>query len=684
MSRAFVVTLGILALVMALAAGQAMAVEFVGAGSLDLGRPGDDPAAAGTWSYDAGTLTHTIEGGGSDWWNNGEYAHLAYEPVSGAFWIEAEVTWYNRTGTWGDMDNWVKAGVAIRNDIDNGPGNEKEVNYINANLRPGHSGDEQDVTFQWRDVATQNMGSEKMEVDVGGPDEPTRKVALNRWIDGEGDSLVQAFAEVGGVWQELPGTRWAWNLNEDVYAGLFVTAHNNDRRLEKADFVNAQILPAQTPTPVPYKPGDPIADPEGVAPVVGGWGVLEVLTGNAPNMNSVATAAGVLENVDPAHTRHTYNLMGPINIGDSDPQGDAKNFPGDGPYGVVDAGLQAAGAVDDIAFLARGKIKIPAGQGGPWTFYINSDDGEALTIDDRALVIGTESWDVSSFGTVNLTPGVHDIQVVHREDGGGADVEVAAAIGETTDLNNFRLIGSGDPGRPAFTFNVPGYTGVVNIEGTKPGDYAPGSRDEALLAIVQGRTAGTNSTAVAEVVNHSDPDDGGNLNAGAFPNDIAFPNDAPGADDNDFATLVTGALHIPDDGTWFLGFNSDDGGALQIMGQSWTGVVADATGNAVIDADWLKTDAWTGWSYTVGEIELAAGDYDFNFVSYEGGGGAFVEVFGSDVLGFYDLIYTGTGHDVFVPAVADALELVPEPATWLMLVSGMLAMGLMWFRRRRT
>ena len=82
------------------------------------------------------------------------------------------------------------------------------------------------------------------------------------------------------------------------------------------------------------------------------------------------------------------------------------------------------------------------------------------------------------------------------------------------------------------------------------------------------------------------------------------------------------------DGTYDLGFNSDDGAKMRIVGQDWNSILPGSNGDAVIDGEWLTTDALTGSSYTAGEIDLAAGFYKLEVVMFERGGGAGLEVFG--------------------------------------------------------
>jgi hypothetical protein len=416
-----------------------------------------------------------------------------------------------------------------------------------------------------------------------------------------------------------------------------------------------------------WSSGEPVLDPENIAPVAGGWGVLEVV--NNGNMASVADAVKSLESNTGIGTRHTYNLFSPININDSSPQTNAQNFTGDGPYGVVTALIKPAGTVDDIAFLARGNLWIPTT--GNWTFYINSDDGEELTIDYGALTIGSESWNDNKFGTVNLTAGFHDIQVIHREDGGGANVEVAATKGTTNNLYFFRLIGSGDPGLPATSSMVPGLVFDPTFTQSKPGESGMLTNlAQAQTAITTSITNGTAAIITDDRVNHSDPNNPGLGNA-VFAGDHMNPWDVINgatADEDDSAILVEGDIWIPVAGTYYIGYNSDDGARLTINTAGafpWLSISENVTGLAVIantylPGDTLQTDATTGKSWTVGQIFLPPGNFPFELLMFDRTGGFFVEMFGGTIPSFYDLIMnTGTVKTIPVPEVPPALMLEP-------------------------
>lgn len=201
----------------------------------DLGIIGTDPAVPGDATLDSTTGTYTVTGGGSDWWNEGEFAHFVYTPRSGPFRLEANVN------VQGDPANdWAKFGVAMRNDVDTGDGNEEEVNYLMAVTDPFRA--DPRGAFQFRHVQNENMGNiERLGA------QPSR-VAIQRYQVG-GTWRVEGFMDVGNGWERL-GRVTAPNLLNDVFAGLAVTSHDNSRT-ETATFTNVQFLDAVIPPPPP-------------------------------------------------------------------------------------------------------------------------------------------------------------------------------------------------------------------------------------------------------------------------------------------------------------------------------------------------------------------------------------------------------------------------------------------------
>jgi hypothetical protein len=359
-----------------------------------------------------------------------------------------------------------------------------------------------------------------------------------------------------------------------------------------------------------------------------------------------------------------------LNIVDS---GSAGHFDQDASFGVVRQGYRAPAAVDDLSLEASGVIRISPGQGGDWTFGVNSDDGFTLQFPgyDFVSAIGGELVDFEgavalrflegraagdTLGNIRLPAGEHPFWLTYHEGYGQAAVEFFAAKGvhQGFDPELFHLVGAAGLGSVA----VPGFCDEVRMVVIQSPGTAIDSLADAIAVLSTGRSAGVRCT----LVNHGDRDMGG-PDLGLFPRDTAFPNDAPGRDENDFAVRVTGLLDIPAGGTYQIGFNSDDGASLRIIERSWKSIVADGTGHAVITGDILANDAVTPWSLTAGEIDLPAGCHEFEAVMFERAGGAFFELIGRGVSdeGVADpswhLLKVGGARS---PAPLPGLALVPQ------------------------
>ncbi len=97
------------------------------------------------------------------------------------------------------------------------------------------------------------------------------------------------------------------------------------------------------------------------------------------------------------------------------------------PYPLWDddnGGAGGFGNREDFAIKSTGQINVRQ-PGGIVTFVCNSDDGFVLRIDGNQVgTVGDRGRD-DTFMEVDLTPGVHDLEFVHWERGGGAGVTLA-------------------------------------------------------------------------------------------------------------------------------------------------------------------------------------------------------------------------------------------------------------------
>ncbi len=142
--------------------------------------------------------------------------------------------------------------------------------------------------------------------------------------------------------------------------------------------------------------------------------------------------------------------------------------------------------------------------------------------------------------------------------------------------------------------------------------------------------AGPNTTGNYASVNFADPENNGG--GGNFGGDVPFPSDTA-ADDEDFAVAVEATLEILLAGQYRLGFRGDDGSEMRIVGESFTDIVTDASGVAVIAADGaLQVDMNTGDSTAEALIDLAVGTYALEALFWERGGGANFEIWGASPL----------------------------------------------------
>ncbi len=327
-----------------------------------------------------------------------------------------------------------------------------------------------------------------------------------------------------------------------------------------------------------------------------------------------------------------------------DPENGAINaglFPNNKPFFANTAGVDD----EDCTIVHKGRIVVKPEDAGPWTFGVHSDDGFALRIcgqtwqkayglgivddaDRSILTFENPTGDANTRGVINLAAGTYDLEFVFFERGGGFVYELYAAKGDWEndgDTDTWRLVGHtscgvepiagivdpGDGNGWTVWWNPPDSAGAITDTNTAWNAVAP------YIGV-----AGYGATVPA--INFYDPDAG---SADEVVPSVPFPLDTMGVDDNNFGLYMEGQLLVPSNGTYAIGFRGDDGGWLQIEGQIWDSLVANATGLSVINGDMMVCDQPTGDSRTVGLITLNAGTYTIRSLFMEMTGGGAYDIF---------------------------------------------------------
>lgn len=347
---------------------------------------------------------------------------------------------------------------------------------------------------------------------------------------------------------------------------------------------------------------------------------------------------------------------------------------------------------DNIAFIYKSKITAPAG--GTYTFNVHSDDGFALKVgnqvisavsgagavdfDDNTTVMFTGgTGDSNTRAVINLPAGVHDVEFITFEGGGGSGHELTYAPGSnlnTGDTVNWRLLGDTDSVKNIPSVSAAGWTVTTSAAGGTP----IANRTDGLADLA---ATGTTQTGVASI-NYTDPGGSASASAGQVGGDSPFANDVALADEDHFAVSATATLKIDTADVYRFGLHSDDGGAFRIVGQTgWTNLRSG--GAATIAGDTVIADFATGDANTFADISLAPGDYSIEVMFFEiTGGGNFEFLAGDASFGgsgsqSLQLLMAGTPQSIAV----DTLYLgVPEPGAASLLALA----GLGLLRRRRT
>lgn len=165
-------------------------------------------------------------------------------------------------------------------------------------------------------------------------------------------------------------------------------------------------------------------------------------------------------------------------------------------------------------------------------------------------------------------------------------------------------------------FGIPGKWGIKEAKTLSP-SWQVNNLNTALGVLMSQN--GFTSQAFS-VVDFKDPNSPG----GGSPTAASYLTNT-GSDDEDFAMVGNCCIRVTNPGAYTFEFKGDDGFTAAFMGTNWTKINA-SNGNAVLSGEILTNMVPTGDTNTYAVATLAAGDYNFRYLWYERGGGAFNRV----------------------------------------------------------
>ena len=178
----------------------------------------------GSSAYHSKTFTYQLAGSGSNIWMNKDEFHFLYKAIKGDFIVEARGRFITKGG-----DPHRKFGWMVRSSLDTNP--------VMASVQVHGDGL---AALQYRRAIGGNVEEKRSAVQA--PD----VIQLER----KSGKFIMSVAKYGEpfVTEEVRDI----NMEEEVFVGLFVCAHNKDA-VEKAIFDNVRIVKPAPDTLVPYR-----------------------------------------------------------------------------------------------------------------------------------------------------------------------------------------------------------------------------------------------------------------------------------------------------------------------------------------------------------------------------------------------------------------------------------------------
>ncbi|MEM7081249.1 MAG: NPCBM/NEW2 domain-containing protein [Pseudomonadota bacterium] len=274
-----------------------------------------------------------------------------------------------------------------------------------------------------------------------------------------------------------------------------------------------------------------------------------------------------------------FQALPQVNIVDN--QGGTGNFTNDDVFPYLNT------------FVTRVTGRFGIYTAGTYTFGTNSDDGLRLRVNGQDVIVDDAlHGPANRFGTIDLDPGIHEIELVYFENGGGATLELFLAPGSLTAFSDaFELLQpvNGELGNAG--------DGTFNVLFVDSDDAVNTLAITEALLNSGGVAAEFQSTATVDYWD-------GLGGTGHFGNNVLFPYL------DTLAVRVTGQISIVKDGDYTFGTNSDDGVRLRVNGQT---LIEDNLTHPPVD--------------NFGSVNLGVGVHDIELIFFENGGGASLELF---------------------------------------------------------
>ena len=173
----------------------------------------------------------------------------------------------------------------------------------------------------------------------------------------------------------------------------------------------------------------------------------------------------------------------------------------------------------------------------------------------------------------------------------------------------------------------PGENGVWGARWVR-NNGAIGNIDDAVASILSG-TGTILETNQVPVINAHDPDTPADINRGLFQAESPYFANQVGVGEPNFAVVYKGTLMVENAADYTFGVHSDDGFALRIRGFDWT----STSGLGSIDPSDPETFFYpfgTGDSNSRGVINLPVGAHAIEFVTWNGTGGQYHELYAAE------------------------------------------------------